>query len=78
MLQSVYVYVNILVRMKAYNVTIRNLYNSENRVIRVEGIDPMTAHKTAYMKRTTRDEEILTMIDDRERVVFDLRKGFLR
>jgi hypothetical protein len=78
MLQLVVMYHNILVDMKVYNVTVQNSYNSQKRVMQVEGADPMTAHKTAYTRNTTSDEEIITMVDDNQQVVFTLVKGFLQ
>ena len=64
--------------MNIYDVTIRDLYSSEKRVIQVEGSSPMTVHKEAYMRNTTSYEEITTIADCNNLIVFDIRKGFLR
>lgn len=64
--------------MNIYDVTIRDLYSSDKRVIQVEGADPMTVHKEAYMRSTTSYEEIAAITDSSNRTVFDIKKGFLR
>ena len=62
--------------MNDYTVTIKKIYESDERTVDVSGEDAMTAHKQAYMKHMKNDEEIQSIVDSDGVTVFDLRKGF--
>ena len=64
--------------MNDYTVTIKKMYESSQRDIPVSGKDPMTAHKEAYMRYMKSDEEIQSITDSDNTVVFELRKGFIK
>tara|TARA_R110002050_G_scaffold300427_1_gene469724 strand:- start:68 stop:262 length:195 start_codon:yes stop_codon:yes gene_type:complete len=62
--------------MKTYSITIQNLYADKSRTITVNGGNVQEAHKRAYFKELTADEEIVSMEDSTGKEVFDIRKGF--
>ena len=62
---------------QSYKVAIRNLSNKEDRDVVITSRDPMQAHKQVYLT-TTKDEEILTIVDTDGKLVFEYKKGFRR
>ena len=61
---------------KQYAATIKNIYTGKSRVVIIEDSDPMSAHKTIYMKHAKNDENIHIIRDDRDNLVFENKTGF--
>lgn len=60
-----------------YVATIKNVHTKEVRSVTVRGDNVMEAHKTAYMKHTSNDEDVESMRDcGTGDLVFDIKKGF--
>lgn len=62
--------------MKTYSITIQNLCADNTRTINVNGGNVQEAHKQAYFKELSADEEIVSMSDSSGNEVFDIKKGF--
>ena len=64
--------------MSVYTVTIKSLYQNKSRIIQMEGASPMLVHKQAYMTQMKNDEEISSIEDNEQKMVFKLNSGFTR
>lgn len=60
-----------------YVATIKNIYTKDVRSVTVHGPTVMEAHKVAYMRHTTNNEDVESMRDCATgELVFDIKKGF--
>lgn len=60
-------------------VTIQNKWTNSNRTIVLSKFtDVQLAHKFAYYNHTTKLEDIVSIVDNKKKTLFTLRRGFTR